>query len=106
MKDKIRRERYFISVIDKDEKNVSCVGFVNDYLIAQRVIQVNSGNILDNAKYAVVEEVKDGIFMYDENPKFFEVVQDEEGRFKGEHISTPTKYLLKTGIGFGININK
>lgn len=104
----MKHEKYFISISDETCKFV-CVGYVSDYLVAQRIVQANSGCILNNAKYAIIEKVKEGLFMYDENPYIYEVKRDEEGNVTGAErlIHLPPELIYRQGhYGFGISLKK
>lgn len=100
--------KYFISITNEDAKHFVCVGFVGDYITAQRVVQCNTASILNNAKYAVIEKVREGIFMYDTHPVFYKVTKKKDGDYKATRLKIiPSKLLNREGkMGFGININK
>ena len=102
----MEHEKYFISISD-ESCNFICVGYVSDFLVAQRIVQANSGSILNNAKYAIIEKVKEGLFMYDISPWICQVVRDKEGNVEGAKriIDLPSELLCKQGhYGFGISL--
>ncbi len=95
---------YFISIIDNECKKCICVGYVNKSYIADLIVQTNRGNILNNARYAIIEKVKEGIFMYDEKPTFYEVKKTEEDIKAKRMKNIPNIFKNKRAIGFGLKM--
>ena len=68
------------------------------------VLKANVGNVWNTgAKYAVIEEVKEGLYMYDENPKFYIKLGVESIK----QLKNPPKLLPKNkrlAVGFGLKV--
>ena len=98
--------KYFISITDESCKHLVCVGYVATRMIAEFVVTANKGAILDNASYAVIEKVKEGLFMYDENPSVYKVEKNENGEARATIIyKFPEQLACRQGsLGFGIRL--
>nr|DAY29892.1 MAG TPA: hypothetical protein [Caudoviricetes sp.] len=91
---------YFISLIYKDMKHVSCIGFVDTFKKADLFIKSHSYDF-PNCRYAIVENVKEGIFMYDENPIFYSLTSNKQAQ---KLKNVPKEFKNKIGLGFGMKI--
>lgn len=94
--------KYFVSLISNDLKGIICIGYTDTLMKAELLLQVNSMGILNNSKYAVIENVKEGLFMYDEKPLFYEI---DEKLKTHRLVQIPQEFRHKKGIGFGVKLN-
>ena len=93
--------KYYISLISKNEKGIMCIGYVDNMKTADMVVKANVANIWQNAKYVVVEAVREGLFMYDENPTFY----TRSSETSAKKLKNPPKsFKGKYGLGFGIKL--
>lgn len=96
-------KNYFISIITNDKK-IFCIGYQDEYLNAENIVRANIGGIwqIPNVEYIVLEGVKQGLFMYEENPIFFKW---NEKKCCGEMLKDiPNDFKDKQAIGFGIKL--
>lgn len=91
---------YFISLVYKDMKHISCIGYVDSLKKADLFIKAHS-NDFPNCRYAIVENVKEGIFMYDENPIFYSLTCNEKAQILKNR---PKEFKNKFGLGFGMKV--
>lgn len=90
---------YFITSIS--EKNgFRCIGYVSKLEDAINIVEHNSGDINEAGyyPYAVIENVPEGIYQYDQKPLWFEY-DEELDTYKR---STKPDFIDSYYVGFGI----
>lgn len=74
------------------------VGYTMTFSAAEKIVNKNSGDIYEDGyyNYAVIEAVEEGIYQYDENPKWFKWDKTKMGFYECERPNIPGM------IGFSI----
>ena len=90
---------YFITSVS-EKHGFRCVGYVSKLEEAIDIVENNYAD-LDEAgyyPYIVIENVKEGIYQYDQNPIWFKFNEDTELYEKSERPS----FIPNNHVGFGI----
>ena len=91
---------YFITTIDTMENDTRCVGYFKTFEEAENVVLNNICDIWETCyDYVVIENIKDGIYRYDDNPKWYTWNYDEQKYEKTEKI--PGIYQDQIGFAIG-----
>ena len=90
---------YFITSIS-EKHGYRCVGYVSKLEDAIDIVESNSGDLNEAGYYphAVIENVEEGIYQYDQNPIWFKFNEDTELYEKSERPS----FIPNNHVGFGI----
>ena len=91
---------YFITTVS--EKNgFRCVGYYKSSSEAIKTVENNTFDLNEAGyyPYAVIENIPEGLYHYDENPIWFEWNKITE-RYK--RINFPPKFIEKGFVGFSI----
>lgn len=90
---------YFITTIDSKRDDRRCVGYLKDFEEAEITVFENAMDICETCyDYAVIENIPEGLYQYDQNAKWYKWNDLEEKYEKIE--SRPEKY--KNTVGFAI----
>lgn len=96
---------FFITVIHIENgypESTRCVGYFKNEKEAIRVVENNEYDICEYCyEYAVIENLKEGIYQYDQNPQWFELYTDVEGNPKYRKIEKPEWAYGFCGLGIG-----
>ena len=93
---------YFITTIETkkgDIKDTRCVGYYKTFEKAEEAVLDNACDIWETCyDYAVIENVEEGLYQYDQNPVWYkwDDLNEEYVKMEGK----PEQY--KNQIGFGI----
>lgn len=90
---------YFITSISEKHGN-RCVGYVSKLEEAVDIVENNVCDLWEAGyyPYAVIENIKEGIYQYDQSPLWFKYDEYEEGYIKSDRPS----FIPKNQVGFGI----
>ena len=91
---------YFITTIDSKKNDTRCVGYYSDFKKAEDCVLDNIFDIHETCyDYAVIENIPEGLYHYDENPIWFEW---DEITKRYKRINFPPKFIEKGFVGFSI----
>lgn len=64
---------FFITTVQiSGDKDIRCVGYYSKFKDAERVVMENLGDIFETCyEYAVIENISEGIYQYDFEPKWY-----------------------------------
>lgn len=91
---------YFITSVS-EKHGYRCVGYVSKLEEAVKIVE-NDFYDLNEAgyyPYAVIENIEEGIYQYDQNPLWFKYNENIEKYEKSERPSFIGKHLVGFGIG-------
>ena len=91
---------YFITTVSEQHGN-RCVGYYTKWFKAIKAVENNNFDLNEAGyyPYAVIENVKEGIYQYDFKPLWFKFNDKTE---KYEKIDKAPSFIDKHYIGFGI----
>jgi hypothetical protein len=90
---------YFITTIDSKDGDTRCVGYYSTFEKAEGAVLDNACDIWETCyDYAVIENVGEGLYQYDQDPVWYKWDDLNEEYVKME--GRPKQY--KNQIGFGI----
>ena len=90
---------YFITTIDSKDDDTRCVGYFKHFEEAERAVLRNSFDICETCyDYVTIENIEEGIYQYDFQPKWYKWNNDKEQYEPIEE--SPKKY--KKWVGFAI----
>lgn len=90
---------YFITTVDSKDGDTRCVGYYSTFEKAEEAVLDNACDIWETCyDYAVIENVDEGLYQYDQNPVWYkwDDLNEEYVKIEGR----PDQY--KNQIGFGI----
>ena len=92
---------YFITSVSKNADEYRCVGYFSDKETAIEVVENNVGDLYEAGlyPYAVIENIPEGIYQYDQDPTWFTYVEKTD---KYQICSTPLEIRKQHLVGFGI----
>lgn len=94
---------YFITTVEEKDgkiKDTRCVGYVDTMYEAERIVANNRYDIFEYCyNYAVIEAVPSGVYQYDNEPKWYKIVPQEENSYY-EEIEKP-KWANTVGWAIG-----
>ena len=90
---------YFITSISEKHGN-RCVGYVSKLKDAINIVESNAYDLWEAGyyPYAVIENVKEGIYQYDQNPLWFTYNEEKDTYEKSKRPS----FIPNNHVGFGI----
>ena len=89
---------YFITMLESKDGSSRCVGYSREFEEAEELVKENACDICDSIyKYTVIEDVPEGIYQYDTEPKWYEY-NEKENRYE----SCDRPEWAKGFAGFGI----
>ena len=90
---------YFITSISEDH-GYRCVGYVSELKDAIEIVKNNSGDLNEAGyyPYAVIENIEEGIYQYDQDPLWFKYNSEIDKYEKSERPS----FIPSNHVGFGI----
>lgn len=90
---------YFITSMDIDN-DTRCVGYYSDLKKAIEIVENNTGDLNEEGyyPYIVIENIKEGIYQYDQNPMWFEYDKSLNKYVKSKRPS----YIDPRYVGFSI----
>lgn len=91
---------YFITSISKKHGN-RCVGYVWSLEEAIKIVENNQCDLWEAGyyPYIVIENIKEGLYQYDQNPLWFKFNEDKNIYEKSERPDFIESYLVGFGIG-------
>ena len=92
---------YFITTIDATGKDTRCVGYYADLDKAIKAVEYNTFDIYEEGlyPYAVIENIPEGIYHYDQNPIWFKFNTTTRNYEKSERPLIIEKYFVGFSIG-------
>ena len=91
---------YFITTIDSTNDDTRCVGYFKDFEEAEIRVLENAMDICETCyDYAVIENVPEGLYQYDQNAKWYKFDYDKNVYRKIE--GRPAKYERIVGLAIG-----
>lgn len=90
---------FFITTINKDDYR--CVGYYSKIDKAVNTVVYNKGDLYEAGwyPYAVIEEIKEGIYQYDQEPMWFKFNEKTERYEECEKPSFIDDHLVGFAIG-------
>lgn len=90
---------YFITTVNPDDYR--CVGYVSSLDEAIRIVENNIGDLYEEGyyPYAVIENIPEGIYKYDQNPIWFKF---DDRKYKYKRVDERPSYIDNHFVGFGI----
>lgn len=89
-------------IFNYNEKRSRCIGYYNNYDSALEVVQNNLCDIYEWGHYnfVVIEEVKEGVYQYDDHPIWFAVsFNAKNNTYKVKKTKNPFPNICGFGIG-------
>ena len=91
---------YFITTIDSKKDDTRCVGYYSIFEKAEEAVLENTFDIYETCyDYAIIENIPEGIYHYDEKPVWYKWNDVDEKYEKIEQ--PPEKYKKWTGFAIG-----
>lgn len=93
---------YFITSVS-EKHGYRCVGYVSKLEDAVEIVESNYADLNEAGyyPYVVIENVKEGIYQYDQNPIWFKFNESIEKYEKYEKSERPD-FIPNNHVGFGI----
>lgn len=91
---------YFITTIDSKDNDIRCVGYFKNFEKAEKAVLDNACDIWETCyDYAVIENVEEGLYQYDQNSVWYkwDDLDEEYKRIKGR----PEQYKNQVGFAIG-----
>ena len=90
---------YFITSISEKHGN-RCVGYVSQLSDALYILEHDIGDLWEAGyyPYAVIEDVQEGLYQYDQNPLWFKYNEELDKYEKSERPN----FIPNNHVGFGI----
>lgn len=91
---------YFITTVDSKDGDMRCVGYYSTFEAAEEAVLDNACDIWETCyDYAVIENVEEGLYQYDQNPVWYkwDDLNEEYARMEGR----PEQYKNQVGFGIG-----
>ena len=90
---------YFITSVS-EKHGFRCVGYVSKLEDAINIVKNNNGDLNEAGyyPYAVIENIKEGIYQYDQSPMWF-VFNDDTEVYE---VSKRPSFIPNNHVGFGI----
>ena len=96
---------YFLTTIEEKDGEIEdrrCVGYFETYEEAANIVLHNFYDINETIyNYAVIENIEEGIYQYDQNSQWFELYTDVEGNPRYRKIEKPEWACGYCGFGIG-----
>lgn len=91
---------YFITTIDSKDGDTRCVGYYSTFEKAEKAILNNACDIWETCyNYCVIENIKEGLYQYDQEPIWYEWNKIKEQYEKIEE--KPEGYERMVGFAIG-----
>ena len=94
---------YFVTTIDSRDEDRRCVGYFETFEEAEKAVLENACDIWETCyNYAVIENIKPGLYQYDFHPTWYKWHKLANGYMKCEQPSFVTKHGSIGTIGYAI----
>lgn len=91
---------YFITTIDSKDGDQRCVGYYSNFKKAEEIVLDNIFDICETCyDYAVIENIPEGLYQYDDKPIWYEWNDVDEKYERLEKI--PEQYEKFIGFAIG-----